>query len=169
MSTSLADASESRKQRLLALRQRKEQGPQDENGPDGVPFVFKPRNYDPETRTLKKRDANQEEEDTVEKDVAGLAEMIIAEDEEKRAQELDLLNIVPKRANWDLKRNMERKLAKLERKTQESIHTLIRQRLAAQKGEKGGDDLAASIKAQEQAAMKEDEDEDAADRLSDED
>ena len=38
----------------------------------------------------------------------------------------DLFNIAPKRANWDLKRDMEKKLAKLERQTQQAIHTLIR-------------------------------------------
>jgi coiled-coil domain-containing protein 12 len=41
-----------------------------------------------------------------------------------RAQ--DLLNIAPKRANWDLKREMARKTAKLERRTQEAVHALIR-------------------------------------------
>jgi hypothetical protein len=38
----------------------------------------------------------------------------------------DLLNIAPKRANWDLKREMDKKMARLERRTQEAIHTLIR-------------------------------------------
>ena len=38
----------------------------------------------------------------------------------------DLTNIAPKRPNWDLKRELERKMAKLERRTQEAIHTLIR-------------------------------------------
>ena len=104
------------------------------------------RNFDPETRTLRKRDKEENEnEDTIEKNVAGLAEKILAEDEERRAQELvrfmlfypkldipterlqDLINIAPKRPNWDLKRELERKTAKLERKTQEAIHTLIRQ------------------------------------------
>lgn len=51
-----------------------------------TPFVFKQRNYDPETRTLKKHEG--EENDTVEKAVEGLAERIIAEDEERRAQDL---------------------------------------------------------------------------------
>jgi hypothetical protein len=40
-------------------------------------------------------------------------------------REQDLFNIAPKRANWDLKREMEKKLAKLDRKTQEAIHILI--------------------------------------------
>lgn len=47
------------------------------------------RNFDPQTRTLKKRsDSDVDMEDTVEKDVAGLAEHIIAEEEEARIQEL---------------------------------------------------------------------------------
>ena len=46
------------------------------------------RNFDPETRTLRKRQANEEIEDTLEQNVKGLAEQIIAEDEAKRAQDL---------------------------------------------------------------------------------
>jgi coiled-coil domain-containing protein 12 len=52
--------------------------------------LIKNRNFDPETRTLKKRgnDEDVEMEDTVEKNVEGLAEQIIEEDAGKRAQEL---------------------------------------------------------------------------------
>lgn len=55
--------------------------------------VIKHRSFDPETRTLKKRtNAHDEdvemEEDTVEHRVEGLAEKIIAEDAERRAQDL---------------------------------------------------------------------------------
>ena len=52
--------------------------------------VIKNRNYDPESRTLKKRTREDDAimEDTVEKDVEGLAQKIIEEDEQRRAQEL---------------------------------------------------------------------------------
>jgi cwf18 pre-mRNA splicing factor len=52
--------------------------------------VIKNRNFDPITRTLRKHDRTEDAvmEDTVEKNVDGLAEKIIAEDEERRAQEL---------------------------------------------------------------------------------
>ncbi|KAL0946755.1 hypothetical protein HGRIS_012932 [Hohenbuehelia grisea] len=146
---SLADASEERKARLLALRRRKD-GEIEVAGRPALPN----RNFDPQTRTLKKRDANVDLEDTVEKNVEGLAAIIIKEDEERRAQELDIFNIAPKRANWDLKREMDKKLARLERRTQESIHTLIRQRLAAQKGE--SDDIVGAMNAQEKAQNEED-------------
>ncbi|KAK0233786.1 cwf18 pre-mRNA splicing factor-domain-containing protein [Armillaria fumosa] len=142
----LAEASEARKARLLALKRRK----------DGE--IIKNRNFDPESRTLKKRSRQEdvEMEDTVEKNVEGVAELIIAEDEQRRAQELDVFNIAPKRPNWDLKRETDKKLAKLERKTQEAIHTLIRQRL------KGGEeDIVGAMRAQEkvQQELSDDEDE----------
>ena len=82
-------------------------------------------------------------------------------------------NIAPKRPNWDLKRDLEKKLSKLERKTQEAIHTLIRaslvysvcyllaeshagQRLAAQKGE--SDDLVGAMRADEAHERLDDDD-----------
>ncbi|KAG7092720.1 hypothetical protein E1B28_009050 [Marasmius oreades] len=119
---SLAEAAEERKARLLALKRRKEG-----NTADAEP-ILKSRNFDPATRTLKKhtRDDDTQLEDTVEKNVRGLAEQVINEDEKKRGEELDIFNIAPKRPNWDLKRETDKKLAKLERKTQEAIHTLIR-------------------------------------------
>jgi len=132
---SLAAASEARKTRLLALRKKRAGENAEDISSDTEEPILANRNFDPETRTLRKHQANVEMEDTLEHNVKGLAERIIAEDEAKRAQDLDLLNIAPKRPNWDLKREMEKKVAKLERQTQQAIHTLIRQRLAAQKGQ----------------------------------
>jgi len=148
---SLAEASEARKARLIALRKRKAG-----EAVDGDELVIKNRNFDPESRTLKKRTREDDAlmQDTVEKDVEGLAQKIIIEDEQRRAQELDVFNIAPKRPNWDLKRELDKKLAKLERKTQESIHTLIRQRLAAQEGDAG--DIVGAMRAQERALNDED-------------
>lgn len=51
-------------------------------------FAFKQRNFDPETRQHRRREAGEAGEDTVEKAVEGLAERIIQEDEVKRAEEL---------------------------------------------------------------------------------
>ncbi|OCH88191.1 mRNA splicing factor [Obba rivulosa] len=150
---SLADASEARKARLIALRKRKAGEVVEESVAEDEP-VIKHRLFDPETRTLKKHEEDVEMEDTVEKNVEGLAQQIIAEDAQRREQDLDLFNIAPKRPNWDLKREMDKKLAKLERKTQEAIHTLIRQRLAAQKGQ--SDDIVGAMRAQEKASQLED-------------
>ena len=82
-------------------------------------------------------------QDTVESSLEGVVAKIIEEDKARRAEELvrpsfynipgsstnarcqDIHNIAPRRVNWDLKRDLNKKLARLERKTQESIHTLI--------------------------------------------
>ncbi|GJJ12547.1 hypothetical protein Clacol_006790 [Clathrus columnatus] len=137
---SLEEEAKARKERLLTLRRRKAG---EEGNEEGI--LIKQRNFDPETRALRKFDPSIIPQDTVENNVKGEAERILAEDEERQQQELDLLNIAPKRANWDLKREMEKKLARLERKTTESIHTLIRQRIMAQKGSEG--DLVAALNA----------------------
>lgn len=143
---SLAQESEARKARLLALRKKRTGESTDEDSNNIPERILSARNFDPETRTLRKRQLEDVEiEDTVEGNVKGLAEKIIAEDEERRAQDLDLFNIAPKRPNWDLKREMDKKLSKLDRQTQQAVHTLIRQRLAAQKGQ--SDDLVAAMQA----------------------
>ena len=98
---SLAEASEARKARLIALRRRKagEVDGYDIRIPRGAVLIssccsdgsiIKNRNYDPESRTLKKHTHEDALalEDTVEKNVQGLAQKIILEDEQRRAQEL---------------------------------------------------------------------------------
>ncbi|CAG0882760.1 unnamed protein product [Cyprideis torosa] len=49
----------------------------------------------------------------------------------------DLTNLAPRKPDWDLKRDVAKKLEKLERRTQRAIAELIRERLKA--GESGGD------------------------------
>lgn len=106
---SLAEVSDARKARLAALRRKRAGQPAEEEGYVFFFFgmisqaqnssccyrsapeepVLNTRNFDPETRTLRKRTQQDVElEDTIEKNVEGLAERIIAEDEERRAQDL---------------------------------------------------------------------------------
>lgn len=84
--TNLAATAAARKERLIALRKRKAN--HDAGGSTSGTFTFKQRNFDPETRQARVRVAGEAEENTVEKEVEGLAEAIVAEDEERRAEEL---------------------------------------------------------------------------------
>lgn len=45
----------------------------------------------------------------------------------------DLFNLAPKKPNWDLKRDVEKKLERLDRRTQRAIYEIIRQRLEGDK------------------------------------
>ncbi|BEJ16435.1 hypothetical protein CspHIS471_0510400 [Cutaneotrichosporon sp. HIS471] len=158
MDTQLAQNTAARKERLIALRRRKEAHEKGESV--NATFTFKQRNFDPETRQARKAGIAEE---TVEKEVEGLAEEIVREDEERRAEELDLFNIQPRRPNWDLKRDMTARMGKLERKTNESIATILRQRLRDQRGGAASEqvDLVAGIReaeAERDRAVASDED-----------
>ena len=50
--------------------------------------------------------------------------------EENRTR--DVLNLAPRKANWDLKRDLEKKMQLLEGRTQRAIVQLVRQKLQAQ-------------------------------------
>uniref|UniRef100_A0A5S6QI99 Cwf18 pre-mRNA splicing factor n=1 Tax=Trichuris muris TaxID=70415 RepID=A0A5S6QI99_TRIMR len=49
----------------------------------------------------------------------------------QEVKEIDLASLAPKKVDWDLKRDVQKKLDKLERRTQRAIIELIRQRLQA--------------------------------------
>ncbi len=49
-----------------------------------------------------------------------------------------LLNVVPKKANWDLRRDVEKKLAKLERRTQRALVQLMQEQQREQLANDGG-------------------------------
>lgn len=44
-----------------------------------------------------------------------------------------MFNLAPKKPNWDLKRDIEKKLEKLDSRTQRAIYEIIRQRLEGDK------------------------------------
>jgi coiled-coil domain-containing protein 12 len=100
------------------------------------------RAYDQSTNAAKRHD-RAEEEDTVEKAVEGLSQQIVAEDAERRQEDLvstgpsfpqrvadgvgqDLLSIQPKKPNWDLKRDVDKKLAKLDHSYKSAVAQIIR-------------------------------------------
>ncbi|CAH0546730.1 unnamed protein product [Brassicogethes aeneus] len=56
--------------------------------------------------------------------------------------QLDVTTLAPRKPDWDLKRDLAKKMAKLERQTQKAIAELIRDRL-----KQGHEDLAAIVNA----------------------
>ena len=101
---SLAEETDARKARLLALRKRKRGEDLEEGDVNGyvifssqllanfnffrtTDIVLSRRNFDSQTRTLRKHSVADEGE-TVELKAAGLLEEVLAEDESRRVQEL---------------------------------------------------------------------------------
>jgi coiled-coil domain-containing protein 12 len=52
----------------------------------------------------------------------------------------DITNLAPRKPDWDLKRDVAKKLERLDRRTQKAIAELIRERL-----KKGQEDLVTSV------------------------
>ncbi|KAF9117694.1 hypothetical protein BGW39_001894 [Mortierella sp. 14UC] len=121
------EASKKRKERLEQLKKRKLEatGGDDQN----VSMSF--RNYTPVNENLKDQESKittpADIGDTVEKKMEGVVEKVIQEEDEKRAKDVDIFTLAPKKPNWDLKRDIEPKLLKLEKKTRAAVIELIRQ------------------------------------------
>ncbi|KNZ45486.1 hypothetical protein VP01_807g16 [Puccinia sorghi] len=128
----------SRKEKLASLRKRKAEA--DAAPPSAVPEdpavskkrEFRFRNYDPTINGPKRHDPSLHAQETVEEKVKDLVANVTASDEIIRASELDLAKIQPKKPNWDLKRDLSKKLSKLEPMTQAAFATLIRRRMQAE-------------------------------------
>ena len=146
---SLDAAATERKARLAKLKSLKRKQPSDDS--DTSPSVpndgdetlsvtttyLSGRNYDPSTRGPKlgfeaAPNANQE---TLEDRATEIAETTNkqAEEEEKTEKPIDLFKLQPKKPNWDLKRDVARKMERLNVQTDNAIARLVRERIEAQR------------------------------------
>lgn len=99
------------------------------------------RSYKPQDESLKNSSLPQIKPMDVTEKVQSQME---AAKTEKILDEVDLINLAPRKPDWDLKRDVAKKLEKLERRTQRAIAELIRERLKA-----GREDLAMVVNAGE--------------------
>ncbi|KAE9026962.1 hypothetical protein PR003_g11154 [Phytophthora rubi] len=140
-----------RAKRLKLLREakaRKERG-ESSNGEAGalVAAALKPVTDEPmqqeesEGQPKEQQDAEMTavDADKADESVQGLVEKVANAQEEdvKTEDESDdeLLNLAPKRANWDMERDIAPMLRKLERRTQHAIVEILREKLAAEQQE----------------------------------
>jgi len=99
-----------------------------EEGEDDIKF----RNYRPRTKDLKHMARENTKPEDIESQVKDIMETNALDPEDT---ELDVMNLAPRKPNWDLKRDLDKKLAKLQRRTDKAIKDLIRARIAREKQE----------------------------------
>ncbi|XP_041941919.1 coiled-coil domain-containing protein 12 [Alosa sapidissima] len=146
---SLQEQALKRKERLKALRDKQLQGRDTQDGeperkralpepnlePEDRHRELKLRNYTPEDEELKERQVPKAKPASVEDKVKDQLEAAIPE---PIIEEVDLANLAPRKPDWDLKRDVAKKLEKLERRTQKAIAELIRERLKGSEEELAG-------------------------------
>ena len=154
---SLDAAATERKARLAKLASLKRKAPPIEDSEDYSPAAAVPtstsppststpepttaylsgRNYDSETRGPKLgfENAPNAEAETLEDRAAAIALETRAKDEKERQEEkpIDLFSLQPKKPNWDLKRDVARKMEALNARTENAIARLVRERVEGQK------------------------------------
>nr|CUU97920.1 hypothetical transcript [Hymenolepis microstoma]CUU98146.1 hypothetical transcript [Hymenolepis microstoma] len=130
---SLRNEAVRRKERLIELRKQTLNKGLPGNGPllkqEGT--LPKPifRNYNPISDDLK--DGLLPERTMINLEVR-VADQLEAAKTEAVVDEVNLFNLAPRKPDWDLKRGVEKKLKRLERRTQRVIAELIRERLKAE-------------------------------------
>jgi len=100
--------------------------------------VIKFRNYAPKDDQLKGKQLDKIKPIDVSEE---LTEHLEKAKPEKAVEDVDLTTLAPRKPDWDLKRDVAKKLEKLERRTQKAIVELIRERL------KDEEDLASAVNA----------------------
>ena len=112
-------------------------------GPSIATTYLSGRNYDTTTRGPKLgfEQAPTEDEETLEDRAAQIAEATSrkAAEEEKEDKPLDLFKLQPKKPNWDLKRDLAKKLEILDTRTDNAIARLVRERIEGAKKSSGAE------------------------------
>ncbi|XP_017480822.1 PREDICTED: coiled-coil domain-containing protein 12 [Rhagoletis zephyria] len=123
----LTEESLKRKERLRQLRGKAQKSDKDSytKGTEELPRpIF--RSYKPQNENTEGEVLDQEPSGDIEKAVEGQLELL---NQPMIIDEIDIANLAPRKPDWDLKRDVSKKLERLERRTQKAIAELIRERL----------------------------------------
>ena len=155
--TSLDAAATERKARLAKLKSlKRKQPPADSEDPDtselapSIPTqVFSTSTADPTTQYLSGRNYDHEtrgpklgfesapnaEQETLEDRAAAIALETREKEQREREEEkpIDLFTLQPKKPNWDLKRDVARRIEVLNARTENAIARLVRERVERQR------------------------------------
>ena len=83
------------------------------------------RSYQPENETVKEKKIQRVEAPDITKHI----QLHLKKENEPLEVDIDLYKLAPKNPDWDLKRNIEQKLIKLEMKTSRAIGEIVREKL----------------------------------------
>lgn len=97
--------------------------PQGDGEDDGVKF----RNYRPTGPNLKHMTKEHTKPVSVDDQVQHIIDAAGVDPEDV---DLDVVNLAPRKPNWDLKRDLDKKMSKLQKRTDKAIKQLIRERIS---------------------------------------
>ncbi|CAH4031548.1 unnamed protein product [Pieris brassicae] len=124
----LEEEAQKRKERLKSLKRKNTNVTSSDSKNKDVSPLPRPmfRSYKPQDESLQQAKLQDAEPEKVDEEVKDLVE---AGKEKVVLQDLDIASLAPRKPDWDLKRDVAKKLEKLERRTQKAIAELIWERL----------------------------------------
>ncbi|XP_054161888.1 coiled-coil domain-containing protein 12-like [Oppia nitens] len=124
----LEEEARKRKERLEQMKRRLNNENNDSTSEDNKLVLPKPifRSYNPTDEKLKENSLPKPKPESVEKQIE---DQLTVANNPQVLDEVDLTSLAPRKVDWDLKRNLQQKLDKLEKRTQRAIAELIRERL----------------------------------------
>jgi coiled-coil domain-containing protein 12 len=140
----LEQQAQQRQAKLKALREKKS----DQKGgtEEGKKPKLKFRSYNPQTEELKEKKLPKGRPENVEPQIQEQLEAAKSTD----LGDINLANLAPKKVDWDLKRDIAKKLDKLERRTQRAVVELICERLQGEEEKEGDLESAVATTGREQ-------------------
>ncbi|XP_070160020.1 coiled-coil domain-containing protein 12 [Polyergus mexicanus] len=123
---SLEEEALKRKERLQALKRKNEESEGNRKNTNEILPKPKFRSYKPQDENLKNNMLEDAKPGDVESEVR---EQLDAASSKVVIEELDISNLAPRKPDWDLKRDIAKKLEILERRTQKAIAEEVRARL----------------------------------------
>ncbi|KAJ1991126.1 hypothetical protein GGI25_003570 [Coemansia spiralis] len=147
MSGGLEEETRKRKARLQVLREARQKltQPNDNIENDNNGLTVDSGDFKSTEENQEQTTEQAERGDTVEKSVDGVIEAVLAERQEAIASsDLDIVAIAPRRANWDLKHDLQQRLEKLKPQNDAAVADSIRERIQ-ESGD--ADDLAGAVEA----------------------
>ncbi|XP_073819092.1 coiled-coil domain-containing protein 12-like [Musca autumnalis] len=133
----LTEESLKRKEKLKQLRERVKRSSEQKNSEECGENLARPvfRSYKPQNENtvgeIIPQKPSGDIENAVEEQLSLLQNAAVVED-------IDIDNLAPRKPDWDLKRDVAKKLERLDRRTQKAIAELIRERL---KSNQDGQDI----------------------------
>lgn len=93
------------------------------------PSTAEPEEVEPQTKKMRTADARKADDTKEEETGNHILQQALEQAQAQSTQVVDPLSAAPKSINWDLKRDIQPRLDRLEKRTQRAIVQLLRERL----------------------------------------
>jgi len=121
----MEEAAKKRRERLLAMKRKMEKAEKKKDQTEIKEPQLKFRSYQSENQIIKENQMERVEAP----DITEHIQVHLEKEKEPLEVDIDLYKLAPKKPDWDLKRNIEKKMEKLEKKTSQAISEMVREKL----------------------------------------